>query len=191
MRRRDPLVASEDEGDVSPVGFGGARDPRRRFLMFSISTLRYGSGSFGFIWSNSSFIGEEGFEGVVNVTCGALFIGVEGDDSASVISTSGTSGPPSVVILFFAVSSTWVFISGGHFFHSSFKASPPIMIHSTVVIDLTVAVRRCESPRLATSPKYWPCFSRGLIIEDDRVILFCGSGLAVSCITSASPRTIK
>ena len=109
LRRRVPFVVGEDE--VSPAGIGagagigGASDDRRLLLMFSISTLRYGSGSFGFIWSSSSFTGEEGFEAVVNVICGAL-LEAAGASSTSVISTSGTSVVLSIGILALAVCST-------------------------------------------------------------------------------------
>ena len=132
--------------------------------MFSISTLRNGSGSEG--WCVFSFAGEAGFEGVVKVTSGW----------ASTISTS--SSVP--LMRFRAVSSTWDRISGGHRFQSSSSASPPIIRHSTAVMDRTVAVLPSDKPRLATSPKYCPCFRRG------RENVFSDS-----CTTSASPRTMK
>jgi hypothetical protein len=62
---RIPFMLPWDESDC---GVGGASEFRRRLRMFSMSTLRKGSGSFGSILSAASLVGEAGFEGVVNVT---------------------------------------------------------------------------------------------------------------------------
>jgi hypothetical protein len=166
----------EFEFDSSDSGSGGANDPRLDLAlsrMLSMSTLRNGSGSNGSRTSLSSarlgLCGLAGFDGV-NVTCGnfaragvvarsviSSFL-TDGGASTSVIVTSSSSGFP---ILILAVASTCRRISGEHRLQSSSRTSPLIIKHSTVVIDRTVAVLLGAKAKLATSPKYCPCFNRG------------------------------
>ena len=157
-------------------GVGGAREPLRPVLDFMLSmlTLRKGSGSNGSITSLSS--GRLGlcwladFEGV-KVTCGSdecVSLGLRSvisrllmdGSSASAMVVSSSSGSP---IRSLAVATTWLRISGGQRFHSPSRTSPLIIKHSTVVMERTVAVRRGAKAKLATSPKYCPCLSRGLM----------------------------
>lgn len=171
-----PEFEFEFEFDSSDSGIGGANDPLLDLalsLMLSMSTLKNGSGSKGSKTSLSSarlgLCGLAGFEGV-NVTCGNIdLVGVvarsaisnfltDGGASTSVIVTSSSSGLP---ILILAVASTCRRISGEQRLQSSPRTSPLIIKHSTVVIDRTVAVLLGANARLATSPKYCPCFSRG------------------------------
>jgi hypothetical protein len=141
-------------------------------LILSISTLKKGSGSSGSKTSLSSarlgLCGLAGLEGV-NVTLGRPDR-VDFDDrssissllmegaSASVIVTSWSSDFP---IRIFAVASTCSRISGGQRLQSSSRTSPLIIKHSTVVMARTVAVLLGANAKLATSPKYWPCFNLG------------------------------
>ncbi|CCF44151.1 hypothetical protein CH063_13641 [Colletotrichum higginsianum] len=76
----NPFSAIGDE--LSDCGVGGAKELRLLLRMFSMSTLRKGSGSLGSMLSPSSLLGEAGFDGVVKVMCGRGLgvVGVGGSD---------------------------------------------------------------------------------------------------------------